>query len=169
MNMSSLSVEEAKEFLAANPTVQWIDAFVLDMNGHPRGKRLRRDDLIGIAKSGMMLPASVFIMDPRGNCIEETGRLWTTGDPDYNFRMLSGSLKAVPVNGTRLAQAVIVPEKDDPLDPRFVLRKQVKRSRQPATRRSRLWSLNTTSRCLVQTDSSPSMPRAACRATWTSR
>jgi len=118
MNTSSLSVEQAKEFLAANPTVQWIDAFVLDMNGHPRGKRLRRDDLLGVAKSGMMLPASVFIMDPRGNCIDETGRLWSTGDPDYNFRILTGTLKAIPVNGTRFAQAVIVPEKDDPLDPR---------------------------------------------------
>lgn len=127
MNSASLTIEEAKEFLAANPTVQWIDAFVLDMNGHPRGKRLRRDDLLGVAKSGMMLPASVFIMDPRGNCIPETGRLWTTGDPDYNFRILSGTLKAVPVDGTRFAQAVIVPEKDDPLDPRYVLRKQVER------------------------------------------
>ncbi|HEX2842811.1 glutamine synthetase family protein [Hyphomicrobium sp.] len=127
MNNASLNIEEAKAFLAANPTVQWIDAFVLDMNGHPRGKRLRRDDLMGVAKSGMMLPASVFIMDPRGNCIAETGRLWSTGDPDYNFRILSGTLKAVPVDGTRFAQAVIVPEKDDPLDPRYVLRKQVER------------------------------------------
>jgi glutamine synthetase len=127
MNSASLTIEEAKEFLAANPTVQWIDAFVLDMNGHPRGKRLRRDDLLGVAKSGMMLPASVFIMDPRGNCIPETGRLWTTGDPDYNFRILSGTLQAIPVDGTRFAQAVIVPEKDDPLDPRYVLRKQVER------------------------------------------
>ncbi len=33
----------------------------------------------------------------------------------------------MPVDGTRFAQAVIVPEKDDPLDPRFVLRKQVER------------------------------------------
>lgn len=127
MNSASLTIEAAKEFLAANPTVQWIDAFVLDMNGHPRGKRLRRDDLLGVAKGGMMMPASVFIMDPRGNCIPETGRLWTTGDPDNNFRILSGSLKAIPVDGTRFAQAVIVPEKDDPLDPRYVLRKQVDR------------------------------------------
>ncbi|MGE3230406.1 MAG: glutamine synthetase family protein [Hyphomicrobium sp.] len=107
--------------------MQWIDAFVLDMNGHPRGKRLRRDDLLGVAKGGMMLPGSVFIMDPLGNCIAETGRLWTNGDPDFNFRILAGTLKAIPVDGTRFAQAVIVPEKDDPLDPRYVLRKQVER------------------------------------------
>jgi len=127
MNSASITLEETKAFLAENPTVQWIDAFVLDMNGHPRGKRLRRDDLLGIAKNGMMLPGSVFIMDPLGNCIAETGRLWTNGDPDFNFRILAGTLKAIPVDGTRFAQAVIVPEKDDPLDPRYVLRKQVER------------------------------------------
>jgi glutamine synthetase len=125
--MTSLTVDEAKAFLAANPAVAWIDAFVLDMNGHPRGKRLRREDLVGVAKGGMMMPGSVFIMDPRGNCIAETGRLWTLGDPDYNFRILAGTLAVVPVDGARFAQAVIVPEKNDPLDPRYVLATQVAR------------------------------------------
>jgi hypothetical protein len=32
------------------------------MNGIPRGKRIRRSDLIGVAKSGIMMPTSVFIM-----------------------------------------------------------------------------------------------------------
>jgi glutamine synthetase len=124
MTNTFLTVDEAQAFLAANPSVQWIDAFVLDMNGHPRGKRLRRGDLAGVAKNGMMMPGSVFIMDPRGNCIAETGRLWDTGDPDYNFRILAGTLGPVSVDGSRFAQAVIVPEKDDPLDPRFVLATQ---------------------------------------------
>ncbi len=57
----------------------------------------------------MMMPGSVFIMDPRGNCIAGRGRLWTTGDPDDNFRILAGTLAAVPVAGGRFAQAVIVP------------------------------------------------------------
>lgn len=127
MTNTFLSVDEAKAFLAAHPAVRWIDAFVLDMNGHPRGKRLRRDDLVGVAKSGMMMPGSVFIMDPRGNCIAETGRLWTNGDPDFNFRILAGTLGPVPVNGGHFAQAVIVPEKDDAIDPRHVLAKQVER------------------------------------------
>ena len=37
-----------------------------------------------------MMPASVFIMDPLGNCIEETGRLWETGDRDHQCHLLSG-------------------------------------------------------------------------------
>ena len=127
MSNHFLTPDAAEAFLAAHPSVEWIDAFVLDMNGHPRGKRLRRGDLVGIAKSGMMMPGSVFIMDPRGNCIAETGRLWSTGDPDFNFRILAGTLAPVPVAGGRFAQAVIVPEKDDPLDPRHVLATQVSR------------------------------------------
>lgn len=120
-----LSMDEAKAFLDAHPSVKWIDVFVYDMNGHPRGKRLRRDDLIGVAKNGIMMPSSVFIMDPRGNCIEETGRLWETGDPDFLCRILAGSLGAVPVNGGTHAQGVISPEIADELDPRTVLSKQV--------------------------------------------
>jgi hypothetical protein len=51
-------------------------AFVFDMNGIPRGKRIRRSNLLGVAKGGLMMPSSVFVMDPHGNCVEETGRLW---------------------------------------------------------------------------------------------
>ena len=60
MTDTRLTVDEAKAFLDANPGVQWIDAFLFDMNGIPRGKRLRRSDLVGVAKSGLMMPASIF-------------------------------------------------------------------------------------------------------------
>jgi hypothetical protein len=45
MTNARLTIDEAKGFLAANPLVQWIDASVFDMNGIPRGKRIRRSDL----------------------------------------------------------------------------------------------------------------------------
>ena len=45
MTNSWLTMDEAQAFLGANPAVQWIDAFVFDMNGIPRGKRIRRADL----------------------------------------------------------------------------------------------------------------------------
>lgn len=87
-----LTIDETRGFLDANPEVHWIDAFLFDMNGIPRGKRIRRSDLIGVAKSGIMMPTSVFIMDPLGNCVEETGRLWETGDRDHHCHLLSGTL-----------------------------------------------------------------------------
>ena len=62
MSGARVSVEEAEAFLAANPAVQWIDAFVFDMNGIPRGKRLRRSDLLGVVKHGLMMPSSIFII-----------------------------------------------------------------------------------------------------------
>ena len=127
MTNARLTIDEAKAFLDANPGVQWIDAFLFDMNGIPRGKRIRRSDLTGIAKSGLMMPTSVFIMDPLGNCIEETGRLWETGDLDHQCHLLSGTLVPLPVGDGRHAQVVIAVEDKDELDPRVVLADQVER------------------------------------------
>jgi glutamine synthetase len=129
MTNTRLTTDEAKAFLDANPVVQWIDVFVFDMNGIPRGKRIRRSDLLGVVKSGITMPTSVFIMDPLGNCVEETGRLWETGDPDHNFHLLSRTLVPIPVGDGRHAQAVMVIDVKDELDPRSVLADQIERFR----------------------------------------
>ena len=121
MTTNYVSADEAKSFLSAHPDVRWIDLFTFDLNGIPRGKRLRRDDLLDAVQSGILIPGSVFIMDPRGNCIEETGRLWETGDPDLPCRIISGTLKHVPVNGGTHAQAVIEVLNNVDIDPRTVL------------------------------------------------
>ncbi|MFN3623791.1 MAG: glutamine synthetase family protein [Hyphomicrobium sp.] len=127
MTSGRLTEDQARAFLDANPTVDWIDIFIYDLNGIARGKRIRRGDLVGIAKNGLMMPGSVFIMDPLGNCVEETGRLWETGDPDLHCRILPGTLVPVPVGDGRHAQAVMAVEEADDLDPRTVLEKQVAR------------------------------------------
>jgi len=125
MSDTYLSIDETEAFLAANPGVTWIDLILFDINGIPRGKRFRRDDILGVAKNGVMIPSTVFVMDARGNCVEETGRLWETGDPDVPFRILEGTLRAVPVGDGRHAQAVISVTEPDDLCPRGVLAKQV--------------------------------------------
>ena len=112
-------------FSTANPAVQWIDAFLFDMNGIPRGKRIRRSDLLGVVKGGLMMPTSVFIMDPLGNCVEETGRLWETGDPDHQCHLLSGTLVPIPVGDGRHGQVVMVVDVREDLDPRTVLLGQI--------------------------------------------
>jgi glutamine synthetase len=127
MTDTRLTIDEANAFLDANPTAQWIDAFLFDMNGIPRGKRIRRSDLLGVVKGGLMMPTSVFIMDPLGNCIEETGRLWETGDPDHQCHLLSGTLVPIPIDGGRHAQVVMVVDVKEELDPRTVLLGQVER------------------------------------------
>ena len=125
MTGARLTVDEAQDFLAANPAVQWVDVFVFDMNGIPRGKRMRRSDLIGVAKGGLMMPSSIFIMDPLGNCVEETGRLWETGDHDHHCHVLGKTLVPIPVGDGRHAQAVMAIDARDELDPRTVLGDQV--------------------------------------------
>ena len=127
MTNSRLSMDEAQAFLDANPAVQWIDTFIFDMNGIPRGKRIRRGDLAGVVKRGVMMPASIFVMDPLGNCIEETGRLWETGDPDLQCHLLSRTLVPIPAGDGRHAQAVMAREVRDDLDPRELLETQVER------------------------------------------
>jgi glutamine synthetase len=127
MTNARLTIDEAQAFLDANPAVQWIDAFLFDMNGIPRGKRIPRSDLLGVAKNGLMMPTSVFIMDPLGNCVEETGRLWETGDRDHHCHLLSGTLVPVPIGDRRHAQVVMVVCDADELDPRTVLAHQVER------------------------------------------
>jgi glutamine synthetase len=125
MSDTFITIDETEAFLRANPDVTWVDLILFDMNGIPRGKRFRRDDLVGIAKNGVFIPSTVFVMDARGNCIEETGRLWETGDPDLQFRMIEGTLRPMPVGDGRHAQAVISVSEPDDLCPRSMLCKHV--------------------------------------------
>lgn len=120
-------VDEAKAFLSANPKVQWIDILLFDLNGMPRGKRVRPSDLVATMKSGLLLPASVYVLDPRGNSIAETGRLWETGDYDIPFRVLPGTLRPVPCGAGTHAQAVMVPAESYDLCPRGILAAEVER------------------------------------------
>ncbi|MET0569690.1 MAG: glutamine synthetase, partial [Hyphomicrobiaceae bacterium] len=121
------TIDEAQAFLDAGPAAQWIDAFLFDMNGISRGKRIARSDLLGVTKNGLMMPTSVFIMDPLGNCVEETGRLWETGDRDHHCHLLSGTVVPVFIGDRRHAQVVMVVCDADELDPRTVLGHQVER------------------------------------------
>lgn len=121
-----LTSEQAKDFVARHPGLQWIDIFMFDLNGIARGKRIRPSELASFAAKDIMFPSTVYIMDARGSCAEETGRLWETGDPDLTFRVLADTLAPVSINGTTHAQAVMVPTGDgDGLDPARILEAQV--------------------------------------------
>lgn len=121
-----LTPEEAADFVKRHPTLHWIDILMFDVNGIGRGKRIRPQELASFAGKGPMFPSTVYIMDARGSCAEETGRLWETGDPDLQFKVLAGTLKPVAVKGTTYAQAVMVPVEDEGgLDPRRILQRQV--------------------------------------------
>ena len=90
--MSSLPVDEARDFLARHPAIDSIDLLLSDLNGVLRGKRIPRENLEKAYVTGINLPGSVFALDITGNTIEETGLGLDIGDCDQVCRPIPGTL-----------------------------------------------------------------------------
>ncbi|MDE8349781.1 MAG: glutamine synthetase family protein [Acidocella sp.] len=104
---------------------EFIEAFIIDVNGVPRGKWLQRDKAKALLGSGIAIPRSAFLLDIWGRDIVEGGIAYDTGDPD-------GLCVAVPHSITRMgwaegnaSQALLTMREADGgifyLDPRGVL------------------------------------------------
>ncbi|MBU6475492.1 MAG: hypothetical protein KGQ70_05970, partial [Alphaproteobacteria bacterium] len=75
---------------------QTVEAFVIDVNGVPRGKWVPADGLKKIVSSGLRLPYSAFAPDIWGNDVPATGLIRETGDNDCTCRLVPGRLKPAP-------------------------------------------------------------------------
>ena len=75
-------VERAERFLADNPAIEAVDAFIIDVNGIARGKRIPRGRVSEILTKGVALPRSTYALDIWGLAIEGAGLALGTGDPD---------------------------------------------------------------------------------------
>jgi glutamine synthetase len=104
---------------------EFIEAFIIDVNGVPRGKWLQRDKAKALLGAGIAIPRSAYLLDIWGRDIVEGGIAYDTGDPD-------GLCTAVPHSITRMgwaegnsAQALLTMRELDGsyyfLDPRGVL------------------------------------------------
>ncbi len=102
-----------------------IEAFIIDVNGVPRGKWLQRDKAKALLSTGIAIPRSAFLLDIWGRDIVDGGIAYDTGDPD-------GLCVAVPHSITRMgwaegksSQALLTMREADGsiffLDPRGVL------------------------------------------------
>ena len=87
---------EAEHFLAAHPEVRSVEAFLIDINGVPRGKLLHRDELLAAYRNGRPLPASILGLTINGEDVPETGLVWDVGDADCWTWPLAGSLVLQP-------------------------------------------------------------------------
>lgn len=115
---------EARAFLEAHPDVRFIDMLFTSMTGVPRGKRLRRDELLAIYEAGRFLPGSILAVDTLGQDCEATGLVWEDGDADRVARPAPGTL--VPMTWSPGCAQVLTSlyELDgtpNDLDPRHVL------------------------------------------------
>jgi len=131
---TSAPVAEWQAFLAANPDIEAIDAFVIDVNGNTAGKRLPATDGATLYADGVQFSACALIADSRGLGQGPLGIGKADGDPDGTARPLAGMLKRVPWTATPTAQVVchmvdVEAGKDLWFDPRVILREVVARCR----------------------------------------
>jgi len=122
---------EARAFLGANPQIQFFELIFTAMSGVPRGKRLRRSEILAVYENGRFLPGSVLVCDITGQDCEDTGLVWADGDADRVAWPAPGTLVPAPWLGDDVAQLLTSLHELDgtpnDLDPRHVLRRVVDR------------------------------------------
>jgi glutamine synthetase len=116
---------EAEAFLAANPDISFFEVMFTGMSGVPRGKRIRRHELLPVYDNGRFLPVSILVADITGQDCFDTGLVWAEGDSDRAARPAPGTLVRAPWLGDDVAQVMLsIHERDgrvSDLDPRAVL------------------------------------------------
>jgi glutamine synthetase len=119
--------DEARRFLEANPHIQFCEILFTALSGVPRGKRLRRHEVLPVYDYGRFLPGSILVCDITGRDVEETGLVWADGDADRLARPAPATLVPAPWLGEETAQVIVsLYELDgtpNDLDPRHVLRR----------------------------------------------
>ncbi len=117
---------EAVQFLDANPQVQFVEVIFTALSGVPRGKRLRRHEVMAVFEMGRFLPGSVLVCDVTGQDCEDTGLVWEDGDADRLARPAPGTLVLAPWLGDDVAQVLTsfyeLDGTPNDLDPREILR-----------------------------------------------
>jgi len=120
--------------IATLPTgTAFVDAFVADVSGQIRGKRLLASAWPGAVRDGVAFSASALILDAHGGSQGPLGLGTLDGDPDGKGFPLPGMLHAVPWAREAVAQCLLSMRdgQGKPLwfDPREVLRGVVERCR----------------------------------------
>jgi len=104
---------EAAEFLARYPDTGSLDAIFPDLSGVIRGKRYPIAELGQVMGSGFALPGSVFMLDTMGASHDPDGIGFSDGDPDYQAKVIPGTLLPVPWAQRPLAQVFVCVLYDD--------------------------------------------------------
>jgi Glutamine synthetase len=115
---------QAKAFFDANPDIEVLEAFVIDVNGVPRGKWIPRERALDVLTKGMAMPRSVYALDVWGRDVHAAGLAEGTGDPDGICFAVPGTLSRVTWLSRPTAQVLLQMKVDgEPFfaDPREVL------------------------------------------------
>lgn len=113
------------EFLQRYPGLEYIEAFLTDVNGIARGKRLPAHALERLYRAGLCLPASTLLLDVWGQEVVATGLIFDTGDADLFCHPVEHGLRPLPWSDGRGAQVLLSMQdtsgKPCAADPRNVL------------------------------------------------
>jgi glutamine synthetase len=125
------TIAEAEAFFATHPDVDAVDIIFTNMCGVPRGKRLRRHEVLGVYKAGRFLPGSAVVIDITGRDTVETQLVWEDGDADQQIWPIPGTLVLAPWAGPKAAQFLTgfyhLDGTPNDLDPRHVLGRVIDR------------------------------------------
>jgi glutamine synthetase len=91
---------------ALPPGAKFVDAFIIDINGIPRGKRLAAAEWRGAA-SRVAFSASSLVLDARGHAQGPLGIGTEDGDPDSFGTPIPGRVAAVPWAHAPVAQSLL--------------------------------------------------------------
>ena len=112
---------------------RFVDAFVADVNGQLRGKRLTASAWAQMAQGGVAFSRSALILDAHGASQGPLGIGTQDGDPDGKAMPVPGLLQPVPWSNDNVAQCLLSMRDADgaPIgfDPREVLRGVIARCR----------------------------------------
>lgn len=115
---------QAKAFFEQNPDIEVLEAFVIDVNGVPRGKWIPRERALDVLTKGMAMPRSVYALDIWGRDVNAAGLAEGTGDPDGMCYAVPGTLSRVTWLSRPTAQVLLKMDVEgEPFfaDPRRVL------------------------------------------------
>lgn len=87
---------------------KFVDAFLIDLNGVERGKRLPAKDAAKIEKSALRFPRSLIGVDIWGNDVFDNGLVVDTGDSDGLCPLVAPGLKPAPWARTPTLQAQVM-------------------------------------------------------------
>jgi len=122
---------EAERFLEAHPAIEAVQVVVTDASGVARGKNVAREELTALYTQGRNVAGSILGLDMRGEDVEETGLVWSSGDADKTCWPLPGTLKPAPWLSRPTGQLLMTMHEADgspaAADPRHALARVVDR------------------------------------------
>lgn len=138
MSKNTLTQAELDAKMSLLSSADYIEAFIIDVNGVPRGKWLQRDKAKALLVSGLAIPRSAYLLDIWGRDIDEGGFALDTGDPDGLCLAVPHSIARTGWAEGNVVQALLTMSEEDGtpyfLDPRAVLHNVLERYKKAGLR-----------------------------------